>query len=49
MKQVIFLSTAAAITTAAFVLFRQGRKKTYCHPPTMTFKDLYEDNFFDTS
>lgn len=49
MKQVIFLSAAAVITAAAFFLFRQGRKKAPCHPPIMTFKDLYEDSFFDTS
>ena len=42
MKQAIFLSSAAAaIATAAIILFQRGRKK---HPPIMTFSELYEDN-----
>ncbi len=41
MKQAIFLSSAAALATAAIFLFQHGRKK---HPPIMTFRDLYEDN-----
>lgn len=48
MKQVIFLSVAAAFTTAAIILFRQGRKKN-CNLPIMTFNDLYYDNYLDTS
>lgn len=44
MKQAIFLSYAAVvITTAAVILFRQGRKKQ--RSPIMTFKDLYADNY----
>lgn len=42
MKQAIILSSAAAaIATAAIILFRKCRKN---HAPTMTFLDLYEDN-----
>lgn len=42
MKRVfIIVSVAAAVSGAAFFLFRQCKGK---HQPIMTFKDLYRDN-----
>lgn len=44
MKRVFIIgSVAAAVTGAAYFLFRQCKKER--HLPIMTFKDLYLDNW----